>query len=125
MCCSVLHAGPDAGGEHAWNAAAPSTVTCLHVLQVLRAIGLKSEIDTPIFLACACEVDSRGKQLQGADASTRSRTMEAAASLAAHFAENASMLHSPELYAGLAPLAVVPAVRVRVLAVPLPAIRAA
>ena len=81
-------------------------------MQVLKAIGLQSEIDTALYLTCAREVDSRGKQLSAGDATARLRIMAAARALAAHLDENASALHSNELYSGLAPLAVAPATRV-------------
>lgn len=94
------------------NVALPTTLPC-HA-QVLKAVGLQSEIDTALYLTCAREVDSRGKQLSAGDAAARLRTMAAARALAAHLDENASVLHSNELYSGLAPLAVAPATRVRI-----------
>ena len=83
-------------------------------LQVLRAIGLRSEIDIPTFLACAQEVGSQGQRVLGsADTAARSHTLDTAAMLAEHYAENASLLHGPQLYTGIANLAFVPATQVR------------
>ena len=82
-------------------------------LQVLRASGLRSEIDIPTFLACAQEVGSQGQRVLGsADTAARSHTLDTAAMLAEHYAENASLLHGPQLYTGIANLAFVPATQV-------------
>ena len=80
---------------------------------MLRAIGLRCEIDIPTFLACAQEVAAQGRRvLRSADIPARSHALETAGMLAEHYAENASMLHGPQLYSGLSDLAFMPATQV-------------
>ena len=82
--------------------------------QVLREVGLKSEIDRDAFLACARRVAAAGAKL--ADPSTpaaeRQQLLDTAGALARYFVANVSSLHSNNFYEGLGALAWVPATQV-------------
>ena len=88
----------------------------LHIMrQVLRDVGLKSELDRDAFLACARRVAAAGASL--ADHSTpageRHQLLDTAGALARYFVANVSSLHSNNFYEGLGALAWVPATKVQ------------
>ena len=83
--------------------------------QVLRDVGLKSEMDRDAFKGCAQRIAAAGTtQLAdpGTSTSERHRLLDTAGALARYFVANVSSLHSNNFYEGVGALAWVPATEV-------------
>lgn len=81
-------------------------------VQVLRALGLKSDIDSDAFVAIAQRIDGRWRELEAdsaADSAAREEAWQAAKEAAEHLREHAEGLHGRDLYERLKPLAFFPA----------------
>jgi hypothetical protein len=81
----------------------------VYVLQVLLAIGLKSEVDHTTFIKCASEVGSW--DLTEMSAQQRHACIDVSRALVQELISNTA-LHSSALFSSLRDLAFVPAVRV-------------
>ena len=86
--------------------------------QVLRDVGLKSEMDRDAFKGCAQRMATTvTAQLAdpGTPAAERGRLLDTAGALARYFVANVSSLHSNNFYEGVGALAWVPATKVQML----------
>ena len=84
--------------------------------QVLRDVGLKSEMDRDAFKGCAQRIAAAGtSQLAdpGTPAAERHRLLDTAGALARYFVANVSGLHSNNFYEGIGALSWVPATKVQ------------
>ena len=75
---------------------------------MLSAIGLRSEIDRPTFLACARVVEAWAPDLASAPVGRRAEMLRAARQLVGELDSNLA-LHSADLFASLRDVAFVPA----------------
>ena len=86
--------------------------------QVLRDVGLKSEMERDAFKGCAQRIAATGTaQLAepGTPAAERGQLLVTAGALARYFVANVSSLHSNNFYEGVGALAWVPATKVQTL----------
>ena len=84
----------------------------MHLEQVLRAAGLRSEITSAIFMDCAREVAGWKDDLQGANHTRRGYVWSTAMELGYHYSQHAAQLHGSGIYGGLKDLACLPAIQV-------------
>lgn len=81
-------------------------------LQVLRQIGLRSEMDHVTFLACARELESWGLAMAGTDEAQAAESIVVARELVQELRSNTALLTN-ELFRALRDVAFVPATKVR------------
>ena len=83
--------------------------------QILREVGLRSEMDRGTFTSCAQRIAASGARLAdaGTSAAERHDILDTAAALARYFVANVSSLHSNSFYEGIGAVPWVPATKVR------------
>lgn len=84
--------------------------------QILKDVGLRSEMDRGTFTSCAQRIAVNGARLAeaGTSAAERHEILDTAAALARYFVANFSSLHSNSFYEGIGAVPWVPATKVRV-----------
>lgn len=83
--------------------------------QILKDVGLRSEMDRDTFTSCAERIAASGRRLaaDGTSATERHEILDTAAALARYFVANVSSLHSNNFYEGIGAVSWVPATKVR------------
>ena len=83
-------------------------------LQILKDVGLRSEMNRDTFTACAKRIAASGVKLDAPNtpAAERHTVLDTAAALARYFVANVSSLHSNNFYEGIGALPWVSATKV-------------
>lgn len=85
------------------------------VPQILKDVGLCSEMDRDMFSSCVERIAASGKRLSvaGTSATERHEILDTAAALARYFVANFSSLHAKDFFEGIGALPWVPGTMVR------------